>query len=659
MKKTMKAVGCTVALALSTTMLQAQSLEDGLEVYLNFDEGMGDVANDSSGNDREMVPAQDIFPGAVIDWSGGKFGGSVKFDSNYMLHSPFEYYGIGGAEPRTVSFWIKTEWQAANSSSVGALVGWGINAARQRIHVKMNGSTDADGNVLQHIRTENQGGNNFGNSLPINDGVWHHIISVFDPEVDANDDGILAAVGDFDHFVDNQLETKGGGVGNPVETNINPEEGAVPLTLGGGYFPNINAARVSEARIDEFRLYSRALSAAEIEMLFNGEGVDGPPAVEITNDLEGAELVDVETPIEFEVRAQSGATLAASDVTLMLNGVDHSGDLQISGSGAMLTGSYSGLRENVVYHGRIGATDSEGRTYSFDFSFDTISEDNFTIEAEDFNFEGGSFFDDPTLCRTPGSEADCYFDRVSEQGVDANDSFDDDRPSDSDADFETFTGNAYRFGPGGFRDELVDTWISGDRLRGKFADTGDPEIVDFDVERVATDEWMNYTRTFETGTYQVLLRARSRAEQSLELGVVNGGDANALGTFDTGVTGSSYGFTYLRDESGNIATVELDGEQTLRLTATNADGNVDLNYLMFVPFDPSAVVTPPVPPVPSVPGAITSVNVNGDGSVTIEFTGVLSAAGTVDGPYVPVAEASSPFTVTPGTGEDAQFYIAR
>ncbi len=644
-------------------MALGQNLREGLEVYLTFDEGDGNVANDSSGNDREMVPAEEIFPGAVIDWSGGRFGGSAKFNSDYMLHSPFEYYGIGGAEPRTVSFWIKTEWGAQNSSAIGALVGWGVNAQRQRIHVKMNGGVDDDGNVVQFIRTENQGGNNFGNSIPINDGVWHHVISVFDPEVDANDDGILAAVGDFDHYVDTELETKGGGVGNPVETNINPDEGAVPLTVGGGYFPNINAARVSEARIDEFRLYSRALSLEEITALFNGSDVDGPPTVEITNDLEGAELVDAATPIEFTVRAQGDATVEASGVTLVLNGVERASEAEIRVEDGALVGSFTGLRENVVYDGRIGATDSQGRSFSFGFSFDTISEDNFTIEAEDFDFGGGEFIDNPTLCRTPGGANDCYFDRVSEPGTDANDSVDDDRPSDSADDFDTFTASAYRFGPGSFREEEVDTWISTDRLRGKFTDTGDDEIVDFDVERVSTAEWMNYTRTFEEGTYQILLRARSGAPQTLDLGVVSGGDVESLGTLTTRATGGSYGFTYLTDESGAVATVSLSGRQTLRLTAAEADGNVALNYLMFLPFDPASV-TPPLPPVPgggeNLP-AILGFETGADGSLTIQYEGTLSAGPSVVGPFEPVAGATSPFTVFPqGAGSpDAQFYIAQ
>ena len=640
----------TVALSalMASPTARSQNLRDGLEVYWSFDEGSGNVANDASGNDREAVPEENIFPGAMIDWSGGKFGGSVKFDSSYMLASPHEYYGIGDANPRTISMWVKTDWQAANSSSVGAIMGWGVNGARQRWHFKFNGGTDADGNVQQFLRTENQGGNNFGNTIPVNDGEWHHFISVFDPDVDSNEDGIFAAVGDVDHYIDGVLENKNGGVGNPVETLIDPEQGAVPVTIGGGYFPNLDAARLMTGRVDEVRIYSRALSVEEIQELAAGRDVDGPPSVEITNNIEGAELVSEDTPIEFSVTPQSGATVAKADITLELNGKSVIASATIDGSESGWTGSFTGLEKNKVYTGKIGATDSEGRSYSFDFSFDTISLDNYSIEAEDFNFGGGEFFANPVPCDIPGgSTANCYFDRVSEIGVDANDDFADDRPTDADADFQAFLDNGFRFGPGSFKDELVDTWVSGDALRSKFSDEGD-NVRDFDVERVNTDEWYNYTRNIPQGTYQVLLRARGRGDQTIGLGSVNNPTssnqtASAIGQFNVSSTGGSYKFFPLKDENGRDLVMEYGGEQTLRLTAINADSNVDLNYIMFVP---ATISQEPVEVELMIAGDGTQVTLSWEGD-----GGVLQQSASVNGPWSNVDTTGSSHTVTADQSE--------
>jgi hypothetical protein len=48
-------------------------------------------------------------------------------------------------------------------------------------------------------------------------------------------------------------------------------------------------------------------------------------------------------------------------------------------------------------------------------------------------------------------------------------------------------------------------------------------------------------------------------------------------------TGGSYGFFPLKNDQGHDLVMELGGEQTLRLTAVEADSNIDLNYMMFLP----------------------------------------------------------------------------
>ena len=69
-RQRMRCFGVVCAGMMLAQSLAGQSLRDGLEVYLTFDEGAGNVANDASGNDREMVPADNLFPGAVVDCGG-------------------------------------------------------------------------------------------------------------------------------------------------------------------------------------------------------------------------------------------------------------------------------------------------------------------------------------------------------------------------------------------------------------------------------------------------------------------------------------------------------------------------------------------------------------------------------------------------------------
>ena len=98
----------------------------------------------------------------------------------------------------------------------------------------------------------------------------------------------------------------------------------------------------------------------------------------------------------------------------------------------------------------------------------------------------------------------------------------------------------------------------------------------------------------------------------------------SLGTFTGPATGgwNTMQFFPLKDEDGNLATVELSGQSTVRLTIL--PGNVDMNYLAFVPYAAAAGGG-------DAP-ALSVVN-NGDGTVTVTFEGKLQAAPTVNGPW--------------------------
>ena len=177
----------------------------------------------------------------------------------------------------------------------------------------------------------------------------------------------------MDHYIDGVLENKNGGVGNPVETNVDPDLGAVPVTIGGGYFQH-HAARLMEGRVDEVRIYSQA-SYDEIQQLASGKDVDGPPSVEITNNIEGAELLVDETPIEFSIVPQGDATVAW--VTSFLSSTGKTYGLgHLGGSPSGWTGFHWQKKTGLCSKG--GCHRQSGRTYA---SFSGLSLDNFAIEA--------------------------------------------------------------------------------------------------------------------------------------------------------------------------------------------------------------------------------------------------------------------------------------
>ncbi len=195
-------------------------------------------------------------------------------------------------------------------------------------------------------------------------------------------------------------------------------------------------------------------------------------------------------------------------------------------------------------------------------------------------------------------------------------------------------------------------------------------------------DWYNYTREFPepAQTYSIfghissggsaidtsLLRVTSDAS-------VPGQETELIGHFRPGRATAgwdNYEIFPLIDDNGDAVVASLGGTTTLRYSVNG--GNNDNDYIVFVPAsaapEPPPVVEPPVvppvlppivlPPIPGQqPGAISGISRAADGSITIEYTGTLQAADTVDGAFAPVAGASSPFAVDASSG--AKFYIAR
>ena len=125
--------------------------------------------------------------------------------------------------------------------------------------------------------------------------------------------------------------------------------------------------------------------------------------------------------ITFTASSPSGFTINASDIHLVVNGVDLSSSLAISGSDSNKTVGYFGLKSNLTYTATITVTDAFGFSASTDTHFETtwvgIPPVVYLWEAEDFDFSGGQYFNNPDLCNSSGSP-NCYYGTVGIEGVD-------------------------------------------------------------------------------------------------------------------------------------------------------------------------------------------------------------------------------------------------
>src|SRR4030095_5702477 len=116
--------------------------------------------------------------------------------------------------------------------------------------------------------------------------------------------------------------------------------------------------------------------------------------------------------------------------------------------------------------------------------------------------------------------------------------------------------------------------------------------------------WLNYTRTFH-GRYRVYLRAATTADttanpRAIQLDRVTSDRTQpdqtlaAVGQFSLVRSGLLLGLRTvpLVDAGGASVTAELEGLQTVRLTASDAGNDVSVNYLVFVPESASAPTAP-------------------------------------------------------------------
>ncbi len=355
---------------------------------------------------------------------------------------------------------------------------------------------------------------------------------------------------------------------------------------------------------------------------FPGNAIDSlPPEIADVKPAQNATFQAAADGLTFNATTQGNNELNAPGFSLVLNGQDVSSSIILGGTPQARTARYSGLQANTVYRGQIIVRDQFGRGSTNRLAFDTfVDGPAVVIEAEDYNFGNGQFVNNPT--------ADALREQVGTQGVDYRDTT------------AATSGGTYRSADG------VLTANSPDYLRKKYADL---LLVETQVAGVQSGEWLNYTRNYPAGRYNLLVRAGSAGAQALRVDRVTGdatqpGQSLALlGVAGIPNTGSANAFTYgvLSDVLGNPVSLSLNGSTTLRVTALGAADNLSLNYLVLAPAS-----APAAPQVVGVPGA--------------GATGVLPSAAIVvtvlDGPtavapasvrlFVDGADVTSASTVT-------------
>ncbi len=180
--------------------------------------------------------------------------------------------------------------------------------------------------------------------------------------------------------------------------------------------------------------------------------------------------------------------VSTGNIVVTLNGVVVS-NLVFSGSSLSWTVKCP-LLLDTPNTASISVTDLNGGSSAANVSFDTFSASYYTWEGEDFDYEGGQFFDNP--------QTNAYFGLPAETDVDAHQ-----------VNFNAAAPYLYRTNSLGLVGDGngMSTEINGDILRAQYKGVGNTNL-DYSMGYFGggtnvSPSWANYTRNYPAGGYNV------------------------------------------------------------------------------------------------------------------------------------------------------------
>lgn len=401
-----------------------------------------------------------------------------------------------------------------------------------------------------------------------------------------------------------------------------------PPSLGKGRFAlYLYAIKRAPLEDDYFAIFDNATVAAP------PAAANQPPVISDVTPASTANFLPAQTTVSFKVT--DDAELPLDKISITLNGLKYTAanGLTVSGTATSKTVSLAGqLKANVNYTAVLSVEDAGGILVSRTVYFDTFAPTNMVIEIEDYNFDGGSYINNPIpIPEGFGPSPDSYNNQVGIPEVDFHDT----------RTFPNGVNTMYRTW------DPVRMQHSMDVVRKKFIDAGGSEnyVFDYDVGDIAAGEWLMYTRDFSPGSYEVYLRESllnmTSGESVLEQ--VVGDTTKVLGSFIGTLSGFEYRNVPLTDGTGlNKVVLRLSGKITFRLRHVTPDpsgGGRYLNYMVFVPVEDTGLqratiqALSPLPntTVPTAFPVITATIQNRDTSVDVstiklEFNGTIVPA---------------------------------
>ena len=212
--------------------------DSSLVGYWTFDEGVGSAAKDYSGyaNDGTVV--------GTPTWTSGKLGSSMDFNGAASYVNVPDSNSLDISNTLTISAWVKYISTPAGAGQTYIIQKWsGVADANYAWYWYTADTYNPNGNNILANMGGTWGGMSTWMNMP-SDGIWHHFVQTYN------------SIGDSVTYFDGVISFQWTPSAGALATNSSP---VLIGQLSGGY----------RAIIDDFRIYNRVLSAAEISALYN------------------------------------------------------------------------------------------------------------------------------------------------------------------------------------------------------------------------------------------------------------------------------------------------------------------------------------------------------------------------------------------------------
>ena len=267
-----------------------------------------------------------------------------------------------------------------------------------------------------------------------------------------------------------------------------------------------------------------------------------------------------------------GATFPANGIQVILDGYNVTSNLVITGSASSNSVVYPYLGTNETHLAIITVTNSLGHGISVTNQFDTFTQNNYIVQAEDYDYNGGQYLS------TANYQPDCYGSFVSVSGVDFHHTINAGEPTNSPTLYQ-------------YRQNGIPAEATTDYYLALFA--VNPFNVDYNLYWYGGGDWVNYTRDFPPGRYTLYARTAGLGPYAMDLSeVISGlGTTNQalepLGEFSSvgGATINTFGWVPLTD-AGGVAPVTVNVTGTSTFQVSTPTGDCYPNYFMLVPASP-------------------------------------------------------------------------